>query len=167
MREPRASRPHMPGYGIAGPEEGTGLLPWSWADERLRRSHDYWVATVRPEARPHLMPVWGVWHEASLWFSSGKRSRKAKNLASNLHCAVSTDDAYEPVVVEGVVELIVDRAAISNFASLVHDKYSVNYGADFYNPAVNCTFRLRPTSVFGLTEDDFAGSPTRWSFDDG
>jgi nitroimidazol reductase NimA-like FMN-containing flavoprotein (pyridoxamine 5'-phosphate oxidase superfamily) len=156
----------MPGYGIVGPDEGTGLLPWSWAEERLRRSHDYWVATVRPEALPHLMPVWGVWHEASLWFSSSNGSRKARNLAGNPRCAVSTDNAYEPVVVEGRVEFVVDRAAIATFAGLVDDKYSTSYGADFYDPAVNGTFRLRPTSVFGLTQDDFAGSPTRWTFDD-
>ena len=48
--EPHASRPHMPGYGTQGPTEGTGLLPWSWATERLTRSHDYWVATTRSTA---------------------------------------------------------------------------------------------------------------------
>ena len=35
MGEPHASRPYMPGYGLLGPDEGTGLLPWSWAEERL------------------------------------------------------------------------------------------------------------------------------------
>ena len=64
--EPSTSRPHMPGYGIAGPREGSGLLPWSWAVQRLTASHDYWLATVCPDGRPHVMPVWGVWHGASL-----------------------------------------------------------------------------------------------------
>jgi hypothetical protein len=50
--QPIASRPYMPGYGISGPEEGTGLLPWSWATERLSSSHDYWLATVCPMAVP-------------------------------------------------------------------------------------------------------------------
>jgi hypothetical protein len=35
---PRASRPYMPGYGIQGPDEGSGLLPWSWAEQRLTES---------------------------------------------------------------------------------------------------------------------------------
>ena len=48
---PQSARPYMPGYGILRPEEGTGLLPWSWADERLRRSHDFWLATVWPDGR--------------------------------------------------------------------------------------------------------------------
>ena len=71
-------RPHMPGYGILPAGEGIGLLPWSWAVERLERSHDYWLATVWPDARPHVMPVWGVWREDALWFSSSKTSRKAR-----------------------------------------------------------------------------------------
>jgi len=66
MQEPPASRPQMPGYGTIGPEEGTGLLPWSWAVERLSRSRNYWLATIRPEGGPHVMPVWAVWDQDCL-----------------------------------------------------------------------------------------------------
>ncbi len=59
---------------------------------RLVRSHDYWLATVKPSSAPHLMPVWGVWHEDHLWFSSSKGSRKARNLAAEPRCSISTDD---------------------------------------------------------------------------
>jgi nitroimidazol reductase NimA-like FMN-containing flavoprotein (pyridoxamine 5'-phosphate oxidase superfamily) len=112
------------------------------------------------------MPVWGVWHERSLWFSSGNGSRKARNLASNPRCAVSTDNPAEPVVVEGTAERVADLDAIAAFARLIDVKYSTSYGPDFYDPAVNSTFRVQPLSVFGLTQDDFAGSPTRWLFGD-
>src|ERR1700674_5664184 len=78
MVEPIGSRPYMPGYGLLDADQGTGLLPWSWAVERLTRSHDYWVATVRPGGRPHVMPVWGVWIDDALWFSSSRaRARPA------------------------------------------------------------------------------------------
>jgi hypothetical protein len=49
--DPVAGRPHMPGYGMVGANEGTGLLPGSWATERLARSHDYWLATGGVEGR--------------------------------------------------------------------------------------------------------------------
>ena len=39
--DPAADRPHMPGYGIRGPAEGSGLLPWSWAVERLRAARNF------------------------------------------------------------------------------------------------------------------------------
>ncbi|HLY82411.1 MAG TPA: pyridoxamine 5'-phosphate oxidase family protein, partial [Acidimicrobiales bacterium] len=89
--EPTASRPYMPGYGIVGPDQGTGLLPWSWANERLTASHDYWLATVRPDGRPHVMPVWGVWQDGHIWFSSSGASRKTQNLAVNRRAAITTD----------------------------------------------------------------------------
>jgi PPOX class probable F420-dependent enzyme len=164
MPEPAASRPHMPGYGISGPAEGQGLLPWSWAEERLAKSHDYWVATARADGRPHLMPVWAVWDGGALWFSSSLGSSKARNLAADPRCSIATDNAWEPVVLEGTAHVITDHDALARFIDLENDKYETDYGVDFLDPALNATFRVDPSWVFSLTEDDFTGSPTRWSF---
>ena len=101
---PTADRPHMPGYGIAGPD--AGLLPWSWAEERLRAAPRYWVVTVSPDGAPHAMPVWAVWLDDALWFSTGGRSRKARNLRAEPRCVVHTDD---PLVVNGVAEVVTDE----------------------------------------------------------
>lgn len=154
----------MPGYGTLGPTEGTGLLPWSWAVARLAASHDYWVATVWPDGRPHVMPVWGVWLDGALWFSSGGRSRKTSNLSADPRCVVTTDRAREPVVVDGTAERVGALEVIGRFLAASNAKYSTAYGPDFLDPAVNATFRVRPAWVFGLVEDDFDGSPTRWVF---
>ena len=164
MNEPVASRPHMPGYGLLDARKGTGLLPWSWARERIERSHDYWVATARPDGRPHIMPVWGAWLDDALWFSCSRASRKARNLAAQPACSVATDNAYEPVVIEGRAELVDDVAAIGRFVSAINDKYRTNYGIDFFTKASNACFRVRPSWAFGLMESDFTGSPTRWTF---
>jgi PPOX class probable F420-dependent enzyme len=162
--EPRASRPYMPGYGIQGPAQGTGLLPWSWATERLTRSHDYWVATTRPDGRPHVMPVWGVWWDDALWFSSSVRSSKARNLAADPRCAITTDNPLEPVVLEGTAVAVRDGEAIRGFGDRLGAKYDTDYGVDFFDPDVNATYRVTPTWAFGLLESDFEGSPTRWDF---
>ncbi len=163
--EPRAGRPYMPGYGLLDAAHGTGLLPWAWAVERLERSDDYWVATIRPDGRPHVMPVWGVWMEDALWFSSSRGSRKARNLAANAaHCTIATDNAYEPVVIEGEAVLIDDLAVIGAFVAETNQKYKTDYSIDFFNPADNACFNVRPTWAFGLIESDFTGSPTRWVF---
>src|SRR5688572_33508305 len=100
----RASRPYMPGYGTLGPDEGSGLLPWSWAEERLVASHDYWVTSTWPDGRPHVTPVWGAWFDDAVWFGCGLGSRKAKNLRERSACAIATDKPAEPVVVEGAAE---------------------------------------------------------------
>ncbi len=154
----------MPGYGTLDAGHGTGLLPWSWARERLERSHDYWVATTRPDGRPHIMPVWGVFVDGVLWFSSSRGSRKARNLATNPRCAITTDNPREPVVVEGAAELVQDLTAIAAFVAAINDKYRTHYSLDFFNPTDNACFQVRPSWAFGLTESDFTGSPTRWMF---
>src|SRR5713226_7687003 len=136
-RPTRISRPYMPGYGTLPENEGTGLLPWSWAEERLVASRNYWLVSVWPSGGPHAMPVWGLWHENAFLFSSSKPSRKAKNLGENPRCVVATENA----------------------------KYETDYKVDMVDPAVNSCFRVRPRWVFGLKEGDFTGSPTRWDFE--
>jgi len=59
--EPEPSPLRMTGYDL--PEGPAGFMPWSWAEQRLAGSHNYWLATVRQDGRPHLMIVWGLWHE--------------------------------------------------------------------------------------------------------
>jgi PPOX class probable F420-dependent enzyme len=153
----------MPGYGIAGPTEGSGLLPWRWATDRLTRSHDYWLATIRPDHRPHVTPVWGVWHDEALWFSCSRRSRKARNIAANPAVVATTDDPASPVVVDGDAELIDEHETIAAFAALSDAKYGTSLGAEFFGDPANACFRIRVSSAFGLRHDDFTGSPTRWS----
>ena len=165
MDTPRVDRPYMPGYGVVSAGEGTGLLPWRWAEERLISSRDYWVVTTWPDGRPHAMPVWGMWDEGALWFSSSGRSRKVRNLRADPRCVVTTQDTANPVVVEGVADIVTDSVALSRTIALMNAKYSVKYTVDFLDPAVNATVRVRPLWAFGLVHDDFSGSPTRWRFD--
>jgi PPOX class probable F420-dependent enzyme len=152
----------MPGYGVAGPTEGTGLLPWAWATDRLTRSHDYWLATVWPEGRPHVTPVWGVWQDGSFWFSCGRGSRKARNLERNPAVVATTDDPVSPVVVEGEAAVVEDRRALAAYAGWADAKYGTDYGVEFYGDAANPCFLVTVVSAFGLTGDDFTGSPTKW-----
>lgn len=157
--EPAASRPYMPGYGIAGPHEGRGLLPWSWAEQQLTDAYRYWVVTVAPGGAPHAMPVWAVWLETSLWFSTGVRSRKARNLRGEPRCTVHTDGA-DPVVLEGIAELVADAADVDRMVEHYGRKYPDLPPDSEHNPIV----RVRPRKVIGLIEREFSTSPTRWSF---
>jgi hypothetical protein len=151
---PTADRPHMPGYGIAGPD--AGLLPWSWAEKRLREAWRYWVVTVSEDGAPHAMPVWAVWLDEALWFSTGGRSRKARNLGTEPRCVVHTDGA-DVVVLHGTAEIADDVARML-------DAYGAKYPELPPDPAENPIFRVRPSMVIGLDEREFTTSPTRWRF---
>ncbi len=154
----------MPGYGTLPATQGSGLLPWSWAEERLARSHDFWLATVTAQGAPHLMPVWAVWLDGRLWFSSSNGSRKARNLTADARCTVSTDNPVEPVVVQGRAERITRDDELAAMLAAENAKYRTDYGLEMVDPALNSVFALRPEWVFALDSSDFAGSPTRFAF---
>jgi hypothetical protein len=164
MAEPAADRPVMPGYGVLPADAGSGLIPWAEAERRLTVSHDYWCATVRPDGRPHVMPVWGVWLGEQLWFSSGLQSRKARDLAVDPRCSLTTDDPQNPVVIDGVALQVRGAGGIAAFVDAMNRKYDAGMTTDFLDPAVNGTFAVRPVTAIALTHDDFTGSPTRWRF---
>jgi hypothetical protein len=159
-REPKASRPYMPGYGVPASEEG--LLPWSWAEERLSRSHNYWLATARPDGRPHAAAVWGVWLEGAFFFSCATNSVKARNLASDPRCVVTTERADEAVIVEGLAEEITDADVLARFKKVYDKKYA--WDMDVSRGGI---YLVRPAVAFGFIEAaaQFAKTATRWTFD--
>jgi Pyridoxamine 5'-phosphate oxidase len=152
----------MPGYGIRPVDAGGGPLPWSWAVERLERAHNYWLATSRPDGRPHLAAVWGVWLDGAFHFSTGGRSRKARNLAADARCVVTPEHAEEAVVLEGVADRVTDRRQLARLLA----EYDRKYGSGFPDPADNPVFAVAPRVVFGLIERDqeFSARATRWTF---
>jgi hypothetical protein len=150
----------MPGYGILPADDGEGLLPFEWAEARLRDARNYWVATVDELRRPHLMAVWGVWLDRQFMFSTGRASRKARNLATSPRCAIAPEGAAEAVVVEGAAEEVAPSDAFV-------DAYRAKYDFDV-STLDEPVFAVRPARVFGLVEheDRFAAAATRWIFDD-
>jgi nitroimidazol reductase NimA-like FMN-containing flavoprotein (pyridoxamine 5'-phosphate oxidase superfamily) len=63
--------------------EGATATPWAEAREQLEKASIYWLATVRPDGRPHVTPLLAVWLDGALYFCTGPSERKAKNLAHN------------------------------------------------------------------------------------
>jgi hypothetical protein len=162
--KPTTSRPHMPGYGL--PKGSKGLLPWSWAEQRLKKSHNYWITTVKPDGSPHTMVVWGLWQDGHFLFSTGSKSRKARNLAHNANCVVCTEHANEAAIVEGVAETA-DIAARRKFLSRYQRKYKFDMSSmkDDILSMKEPVFAVRPCLVFGLWEKHFQSKSTRWKFE--
>jgi uncharacterized pyridoxamine 5'-phosphate oxidase family protein len=125
-RAPKTTRPHIPGYGL--PKSKKGLLPWRWAEDRLKKSRQFWIATTRPDGQPHVMIVWALWMHGLLYFSTGKESRKARNIAQNSKCTMCTDNAAEGVILEGAVETERDVERIRELIDLYEKKYKYKLG---------------------------------------
>ena len=154
----KTERPNMPGYGIAGPKEGKGLLPWNWAQRRLEKAHNYFLCTTRPDGRAHVMPIWGVWSGGAFYFSTGASSVKARNLAANPWCVLCPEGGSEAVIVEGTAQKARPRPAVG---AAYYKKYKWKL-----DPKMGPIYVIRPATVFGFIEKDelFTKTATRWSF---
>ena len=160
MNDPRASRPHMPGYQLK--PAGDGLLPWTWALERLEASRNYWVSTVDAAGAPRSSAVWAVLIDDVLYFNCGPDSLKARNIARDARVTVTTERADQAVIVEGEAAPVADASALRRFCDAYNLKYAWNM-----EPGSGVTFAVTPHVAFGFTEsaDTFASTATRWTFD--
>jgi hypothetical protein len=163
----------MADYGV--PEDADGLLPWSWAAERLAASRNFWVATASKTGRPHAMPVWGLWMEERhrFFFSSAPSARKVANLRANPGVVVTVDDTVEVVVVEGQAHEIrtaehrdiVARWAAKYGVDGADDQASADQLEEFLADTVG--FLVEPERAFAIIErpEEFGPRATRWVWD--
>lgn len=162
MTEPRADRPHVPGYGI--PTTLKGILPWSWADERLQRATIYWLATTGADAAPHLIPIWGSWVDGR-WYVEGGPTRWQRNLRENPQMAVKVEFGDEVVMIEGPArELVAPAEPLSSAILAGYAKYrtAAGYEASASNWAEGGLWELTPVKV--LAWSVFPTDMTRFRF---
>lgn len=150
---------------------------WAAALEQLRVADTYWLSTVRPDGRPHVTPLIAVWHAEALWFATGPDERKARNLAENASCILTTgcSDLAEgalDIVLEGRAEQVTDEAALEPVADAFAVKYrtgpwdfEARDGAfvDRYSGGRAIVFRVRPVRGLGFRKGDHF-SQTTWRF---
>ncbi|HEU5013036.1 MAG TPA: pyridoxamine 5'-phosphate oxidase family protein [Roseiflexaceae bacterium] len=166
--EPTTGRPHMP-PGYISPEAQGALMPWSSAREHWEWARVYWICTVRPNGRPHVSPVWGVWVDDVLYFDGSPETRRMRNIAANPHIAVHLDSdsaGNEAFTAEGIAHAVQrpDRALAERIAAA----YRAKYAADGYAPEPGQwdeggLYAMQPRVALGWTS--FLKDATRWQFD--
>lgn len=152
---------------------GATALPWNTAEHHLRQAGVFWLSTVRPDGRPHVVPLIAVWLDGALYFSTGEDEIKAKNLAKNSHVTITTgSNALAEgldIVVEGEAVVVTDDAKLRPLA----DAYVAKYGEGWRLPGNEGVrvFEVTPTTAFGFGRRDGQAPPpqggfsqTRWRF---
>ena len=129
----RRERPKFPrGYGV--PKGDDGMLEWPAIEARLVESKHYWLATSRPDGRPHLIPRWGVWLDGALYYDGAPTTRHARNLESNPACSLSLEDGQRAVIIEGTS--VATRADADGLGSRLSEAFT-KYHDDGYSPAAD------------------------------
>lgn len=84
------------------------------------------LATVRPDGRPHVAPIWFVLDDGDIVFNTWHTSVKANNLAADSRASLVVDleePPYAYVMVEGSVEISDDVAESRRVATLIGGRY--------------------------------------------
>jgi hypothetical protein len=170
--------------------EESGTTSWEVARDRLanpEKQRTSWLATTRPDGRPHVMPVIAFWIDGAIHIVTGESTRKARNLAADGRCVIATSSTTLPsidIVVEGRADPLIEGDAVGHIAEVlsasgwpVEAKGDKVYGpnAPTAGPPPYTIFRIVPSKVFGLPGmygmDQFDQAdlprPTRWDFGSG
>jgi general stress protein 26 len=156
--------------------EITEPFPWPEARELLVEAELCWLSTVRPDGRPHVTPLPTVWHDGAPHFCTGPDERKARNLAGNPNCVLTTGQNTHwtgvDLVLEGTAQRVADDATLRELATAWTAKFGEFWRFDvadgmFRHPDGGggaMVFRLEPLTAFAFTKGNGRFGQTRYRF---
>lgn len=146
-------------YGLS--ELGEDHLSLEQVMERFGSERSWWIVTVRPDGRPHAVPVWGLLSEGQLIFSVDPNSTKARNLAKGSELVLHLESGDAVAIVEGSVEAITHEQLPASYSADYNAKYDVEI--DFSAPGI-AIYKVVPTKVFSWDESAFVETAVRWRY---
>jgi hypothetical protein len=157
---------------------GTAPIPWSRARDALAASHGpavtFFLGTVGRDATPHAAGLGAVWSDETVWFVTGPRTRKARNLAINSACTISARLPGIDVVLEGNAERVTDAGSLERLVSRYRDAgwpaevdgdgFTAPFSAPSAGPPPWHLYRVTIHTAFGVATEEPFGA-TRWRFE--
>ncbi|MEV4535166.1 pyridoxamine 5'-phosphate oxidase family protein [Asanoa sp. NPDC049518] len=157
---------------------GNPSLPWSRCRDALvattpTEDLTFFVATVRPDGRPHSAGVGAVWVDDVLYFVSGPETRKSRNLAENPACSLSVRLPGVDLTLEGSAVRVTDQPTLRRLADVYNaggwpadvegDAFTAPYSAPSAGPAPWHLYRLALRRAVGVATAEPHGA-TAWEF---
>ena len=156
----------MPGYGILDASGGRGRSSVGLGGREVDEIAQLLGCDDMPRRPAALRASAIIWLDGAFYFSSGAKSRKARNLSANPNCAVCPEDGIQAVSLEGVAETISVAETIRRFVEAYNPKYQWDLKVETVLD-MGPIFAVHPRKVIAVdaTPGEFQGSATRWQFD--
>jgi len=98
MSKPKRARPKFPkGYA----DNPASFLTWEWVLAQLAESRHYWLCSVRPDGKPHVVPRWGVFIGDKFYYDGSPGTRHARNILENPFVSLHLESGSEAIILEG------------------------------------------------------------------
>ena len=101
MTSPKVTRPTFPKGYVDKP---ASFLTWEWVETQLTESKHYWLCSVRPNGKPHVVPRWCVYVDGKIYYDGSPETRHARNIEENPHIAVHLESGSEAIILEGIAK---------------------------------------------------------------
>jgi PPOX class probable F420-dependent enzyme len=85
------------------------LAPAHRIDRLLRTEPVLWLSSVRPDGRPHLVPIWFSWDGRDILVASKPHAQKIRNVRANPTVMLAlgeAEDDFDVGLLEGRAELL-------------------------------------------------------------
>ena len=163
MPDPRPSRIRL--SAVFGPEPTTSpgdALTWLEVERWLKEATEVWVVTVRPDGRPHSVPVDIVWVDGAAIFGAPPATQRARNLDANREVVLHLPGIENVAILEGRAEPLVPGPMLQRLLEVARARY----GAAAWPPErlLGATWYLRPRRVIAWRVGDMRNTATRWTF---
>jgi len=132
MTSPKISRPKFPKGYVDKP---VSYLTWEWVASQLTESKHYWLCSVRPDGRPHVVPRWGVFIDNKLYYDGSTETRHARNILENPHVTLNLESGEKAIIMEGTTRPA--EKPSPQFAQMLAAAIGQKYAVLGYSPEPN------------------------------
>jgi hypothetical protein len=153
---------------------GAPAIAWASVVERLGQSigqgpgaggpdrHTFWLATINPDGRPHVVPLGVGWIDDRFYFTSGLGTRKSKNLERDARCTLTVATDRFDLSIEGRATRVTDVDKVARIAGHFAgdgdgwpaeargDEIWAPYSAPSAGPPPWYVYELTPATVFAF-----------------
>ena len=161
MAQPKILRPLFPEGYI---QHSKSLLAWEQVAQRLLDARNYWLCTVRPNGKPHVIPLWAVWEDDKIYFDGSPETRHAKNIATNPRVSVHLESGDQAVIIDGLARIMLPPAELAvRLARNYTRKYAPGYAPTPDQWDHGGLYEITPRSALAWT--NFVDDPTKFVFE--
>jgi len=162
MKPPKVSRPHFQAGYLEGPQ---GFVSWQQVSQQLSEAIHYWLCSVQPNGKPHVIPKWGVWVSDHFFFDGSPETKHARNITENPAVAVHLESGERVTILNGTCRALAKPP--TDLASEIAQAYTLKYASLGYAPTAaqwdnGGLFEVTPQSILAWTS--FTLDPTKFTF---
>lgn len=132
MTSPKITRPKLPKGYVDKP---ASFLAWDWVTAKLTQAKNYWLCSVRPNGRPHVVPRWGAFIDGNFYYDGSPETRHARNIVENPHISLHLESGNEAIILEGTATPVGKPSP--ELGKQLSQAYRKKYKDDGYAPKPN------------------------------